>query len=407
MPTYAYRARNDLGHSVAGVLEAPTEEVADETLRARGLYVTAVTERVLSTEKKASPTLALTRRDLIVLTLHIATVQNSGIPIVEGLANFAREAPNRRLKAITLSLLEGISGGAALSDVMARYPNAFPGIYVHLVRAGETIGRVDAVLFDLVASLEWQHGLRAEIRQASIYPAMLLMTLTALAVGISAIVMPRFAAALTKAGVTLPTSTLLVVGFGEFVANYWLQLLLGMIATAVALRLLADVPRARYAIDWLKLQTPWVGELIRQVGLSRFAHHLRLMERGGVNFIVGLNVVEHVVGNQVLARAVAQARERVIAGSSLSEALRQTKQFPSLVLQMVATGETTGSLEETLKKVMEYYDREVPAAVKRITTVIEPGVYIILGAVVLGTALALYSPLLSMMQNLQGIRPRF
>lgn len=406
MPTYAYRARNDFGRPVAGVLEAPTERVADETLRARGLYVTAVTERMPPAAEKASPTLALKRRDLILLSLHIATVLTSGIPIVEGLLGFADEAPNRRLKAIALALLEGIRGGASLSEVMARYPRAFPELYVSLMRAGETVGRVDRVLFDLVASLEWQVKLVSEVRQASIYPIMLLSGVAAMIMLIVTVVMPRFMKALLKVNAPIPLPTRIVIGFGDFVNDNWMAILGALVTLVVGVRLYADTPHGRYTIDALKLKLPVVGDLVRKVGLGRFAHHLSVLYAAGVDFVVSLTVVEKVVGNAVLAEAVAAARQKVIAGSSLTDALRTTGQFPPLVLQMVATGEATGSLGDTLNKVAEYYDREVPATVKRIGTIVEPVIYVILGVVVLGTALALYSPLLAMLQNLQ-VRPRF
>ena len=199
---------------------------------------------------------------------------------------------------------------------------------------------------------------------------------------------------------------MLVVGFGQFVTGYWAQILAGMLAVGIAVKLALDTPRGRWFSDYVKLNSPLLGTLVRQVALSRFAHHLRMMVKAGVNFVVALNVVEHVVGNRILAAAVAAAREQVIAGSTLAEALRATRQFTPLVIQMVATGEITGSLDETLKKVTEYYDREVPATVKRISTATEPIVYVVLGVVLLAVALTLYSPLLSMLSQI-NTRPRF
>lgn len=406
MATFTYQARNDLGRPVSGVLEADTEDAVDSTLRARGLYVTSVSERVAVEAQKAAPTLALSRRDLVLLTLHIATVLSSGIPIVEGLVGFADEAPNRRLKAITLSLLEGVRGGASLSEVMARYPRAFPDIYINLVRAGETIGRVDKVLFELVASLEWQARIVSEIRQAAVYPVMLLSGVSIMLTLIVTIVMPRFLKALQKVNAPIPAPTRVVMAFGEFLNEHWMTVIAGGVIVFIATRLYVGTREGRRLMDTLKLRIPVLGELIRKIGMSRFAHHLSQLHMAGVDFVVALTVVENVVGNAVLADAIGRARERVVAGSSLTEALRVTRQFPPLVLQMVATGETTGNLGETLNKVAEYYDREVPATVKRVSTIVEPLVYVILGVVVLGTALALYSPMLAMLQNLQ-VRPRF
>jgi type II secretory pathway component PulF len=211
---------------------------------------------------------------------------------------------------------------------------------------------------------------------------------------------------LTRTGLKMPQSAQMVVGFGQFMVDHWLQMLVLLFAAGTAFRLFLDTEKGKYSLDVFKLKVPLIGTLVRQVALSRFAHHLRMMVRAGVNFVTALTVVEHVVGNRVLAAAVATAREQVIAGSSLAEALRNTRQFTPLVIQMVSTGEVTGSLDETLKKVTEYYDREVPATVKRISTATEPIVYVILGVVVLAVALTLYSPLISMLSQI-NTRPRF
>jgi type IV pilus assembly protein PilC len=248
-------------------------------------------------------------------------------------------------------------------------------------------------------------NLRSEIRQASIYPSILLVLACGVVIGIATIVLPRFVNALSRAGIPPTESAARVIAAGQFVQTYWLQIVLGLVILAAATALAAENARGHYWLDYVKLRLPLFGTLMRQAALSRFAHHLSMMVRAGVNFVVALNVVEHVVGNRVIAASIASARERVIGGSSLADALRVSGQFTPFVLQMVATGEATGSIEDTLKKVSEYYDREVPATVKRITTAMEPLVYVILGVVVIAVALALYSPLASLMRQIPT-RPR-
>ncbi|MBI3492935.1 MAG: type II secretion system F family protein [Acidobacteria bacterium] len=390
---------------MTGNLDAATEAEAEDTLRDRGLFPTIIRAARIAAPRVAAPP-KLNRRELALFTMHLATVMKSGLPLALGLRHSIEEGSNKRLQTVAHAILQRVEQGQMISEAMADLPTAFPPYYVNLVKAGETVGQVDQVLFDLLASIEWQMNLRGEIRQATIYPAILLTMMGIVTLGIATFVMPRFVAALSKTGMTLPTSARLVVGFGDFVTGHWLQVLLGLVWLVIGARMLVKTPRGSYMVDSLKLQMPLVGNLIRQVGLSRFAHHLRMMVRAGVNFVVALNVVEHVVGNQVLAEAVARARDRVIAGASLADALRETRQFTPLVVQMVATGEVTGTLDETLKKVSDYYDREVPAAVKRITTAMEPIMYVILGVLVLGVAFTLYSPLLSMLSQIQT-RPRF
>ena len=410
MPIFAYQARTPRGERVAGTLDATTELAVDDALRARGLFATLIRAekepRQPALAKLSSARVKLRQRDLALFSMHLATVLRSGLSLSLGLRNSIDEGTNRRIQRVAQAVLERVEEGKMLSEAMAELPDAFPEYYVNLIKAGETVGHVDEVLFDLVTSIEWQMSIRSEVRQAGTYPAMLLTMLFALALGIAIFVMPRLVGTLSRTGLKLPQSALLVVAFGVFVQAHWLQMICGLVSLILGVRLLIDTPRGGYWTDYLKLQMPLIGPLVRQVALSRFAHHLRMMVKAGVNFVVALNVVEHVVGNRVLAAAVADARERVIAGSTLAEALKTTRQFTPLVIQMVASGEVTGSLDETLKKVTEYYDREVPATVKRISTVIEPIVYVILGVVVLGVALTLYSPLLSMLSQIQT-RPRF
>ncbi len=405
MAQFAYQARTTRGERVTGNLDAATEAAVEETLRDRGLFPTIIRPARIAVPRIAAAP-RLNRRDLALFTMHLATVMKSGLSLSLGLGHSIEEGSNKRIEAVGRAILQRVEQGKMLSEAMADLPLAFPPYYVNLVKAGETVGQVDQVLFDLLASIEWQINLLGEIRQATIYPVILLTLMGVVTIGIATFVMPRFVGALAKTGMTLPMSARIVVGFGEFVTGQWLQVLLALVWLVIGARVLAKTPRGSRMLDALKLRIPLVGNLIRQVGLSRFAHHLRMMVRAGVNFVVALNVVEHVVGNQVLAEAVARARDRVIAGASLADALRETHQFTPLVVQMVATGEVTGTLDETLKKVTDYYDREVPAAVKRITTAIEPIMYVILGVLVLGVAFTLYSPLLSMLSQIQT-RPRF
>jgi type II secretory pathway component PulF len=412
VPLFVYQARTDRGELVTGTLDAATEHAVDDALRARGLFATRIrTEKVKAAKaakaEPAKPIVAprLKSRDLTLFTMHMATVLRSGLPLSTGLRS-AAEASSKRVQVVAEILLSRIEAGQLLSEAMSNMPEAFPDYYVNLIKAGETVGHVDEVLFELVDSLEWQANLKAEIRQAATYPILLLIMLFAVALGISIFVMPRLVASLSRTGLTMPQSARMVVGFGEFVKANWLLVILGMTTVITAIRLAFDTERGRWWSDYLKLKTPLIGTLVRQTSLSRFAHHLRMMVKAGVNFVVALNVVEHVVGNRVLAKAVADAREQVIAGATLGDAIRQTGQFTPLVIQMVTTGEITGSLEETLKKVSEYYDREVPTTVKRISTAIEPIVYVILGAVVLMVAMTLYGPLMSMLSQI-NTRPRF
>ena len=206
---------------------------------------------------------------------------------------------------------------------------------------------------------------------------------------------PRITGILLGMKISLPLITRVVIGASTFFKHYWWLIFSGLAAAVVGLRLIAKTPRGRLWVDKLKLRLPIVGDLIRKVALSRFAHHLGILWRAGIALPQTLALVEGVVGNQVIAEAISRAKEEVLAGGSLSKSLGKSGQFPPLVIRMLTIGETTGEMDESLAKVCQYYDQEVPATVKKIFAVMEPLLIAFLAFVVLGVALSMYLPLYS------------
>ena len=407
MPAYAYRAKDEAGKTVAGVLEAPNEGEADSSLRNQGLFVISVKEQA---ERRAKPAAVgsvgrISQRDLILFTVHLGTILGAGISLAAGLREFAQEAPNPKMRAVAEAILQSVEGGVLMSEAMARMPRTFPEVYVAMVRAGEATGRLDQVLMDLVASLEWQAAIVSQIRQASIYPLLLLTALTGLMTLLFTFVLPRFAAILTKTGAPLPLPTKIVLGVGTFMQTNWPTVLLAIIGLVVGYRFLLTFPAGRLLVDRVKLRVPIFGNIILKVALGRFAHHMETLYRAGVDFVLTLTVVERVVGNAAIARAVAQVRERVMAGMSFTDALRSTGQFPSLVLRMVGSGELSGNLGDSLAKVSQYYDREVPNAVRRLFAFLEPAMIACLTVIVLGAILSVYLPIYTILGRISA-RPR-
>lgn len=397
MPHYAYRAKDDWGKTVTGLMEAPLEEQVDLSLGEKGLYVISVRAGapVQRTVKKPAVRSVgkVSRRDLILLTTHLQTIFSAGIPLGPGLREFAEEAPSKSTGAVASALLGSVEGGAMLSEAMARFPKVFPEIYVALVRAGEASGKLDAVFADLAASLEWQQSIISQLRQASIYPAILMSALGGLVTLLFTFVLPRFSAILTKTGAPMPLPTKIVLFVGAFMQANWTYLFFGAVALVVLIRLWVRTRGGRLAMDRLKLKLPIFGAIIRKITLSRFAHHLETLHRAGVEFVFALTVLERVVGNAWIGRAVAQVREKVIGGMAFTDALRASGEFPPLVLRMVASGEMSGNLADSLNKVSQYYDREVPDAVRRLFALIEPAMITVMAVVVLGSILSVFLPI--------------
>jgi type IV pilus assembly protein PilC len=262
-----------------------------------------------------------------------------------------------------------------------------------MVKAGEASGNVDMILQELVGFLQWQEELISNIKKATTYPVIVLVAVFLLMSLLFAFAFPRITGMLFAMKVPLPFITRTMIGISMFFKAYWWVIFSTLAAAAVGLRAAAKTPKGKLWLDKLKLRLPVVGELIRKIALSRFAHHLGLLWRAGIDIGQALTLVEDTVGNQVIARAINQAKEEVLAGGSLYESLKKSGQFSPLVIRMISIGETTGEIDKSLAEVSEYYDREVPAIIKKIFSIMEPLLIVFLALVVLSVALSIYLPL--------------
>jgi type IV pilus assembly protein PilC len=394
MPNFSYKARDIRGNLVKGVMDAADKGELANALKEKELYL------VHSKEKKENKTFIssisfgkVTRKELIEFTTHLAIVLSAGIPILQGLQDLEGQTKNPQFREIIRGIREDIHGGSSLSSALSRRPRIFSPVYVGMVKAGETSGNVDMILKELTSFLEWQEELSANVKKASTYPLMILTAVCILVTIIFAFAFPRITGILLGMKIPLPLITRVVIGISMFFKHYWWLIFSSLGAAAVSLRLIAKTPKGRLGIDKLKLRLPVVGELIRKIALSRFAHHLGLLWRAGIALPQTLTLVEGVVGNQAIARAISRAKEEVIAGGSLSKSLEESGHFPPLVIRMITIGETTGEMDESLANVCQYYDQEVPATIKKIFAVMEPLLIAFLAFVVLGVALSMYLPL--------------
>jgi type IV pilus assembly protein PilC len=394
MPNFSYKARDIRGNLVKGVMDAADKGELANALKEKELYL------VHSKEKKENKTFIssisfgkVTRKELIEFTTHLAIVLSAGIPILQGLQDLEGQTKNPQFREIIRGIREDIHGGSSLSSALSRRPRIFFPAYVGMVKAGEASGNVDMILKELTSFLEWQEELSANVKKASTYPLMILTAVCILVTIIFAFAFPRITGILLGMKIPLPLITRVVIGISMFFKHYWWLIFSSLGAAAVSLRLIAKTPKGRLGIDKLKLRLPVVGELIRKIALSRFAHHLGLLWRAGIDIPQTLTLVEGMVGNQVIARAISRAKEEVIAGGSLSKSLEESGHFPPLVIRMITIGETTGEMDESLANVCQYYDQEVPATIKKIFAVMEPLLIALLAFVVLGVALSMYLPL--------------
>ena len=399
MPSFTYKAKNEYGRTIKGTLIASNEDQLAASLDQIGLYLISAKKTTIAASYLSWE--SIKRKDLITFTVHLSTTLSAGIPILQSLQDLIEQSEKPRFKNIIEDVSRNIQAGSSLSEALSKHPKVFSELYVSMVKAGETTGNVDKVLNDLVAFLEWQELLAMDVKQATIYPAFVLSAVISLVVLLMTFVFPRFTVIFERTNAPLPLPTRVVMGISHFTTSYWFIIVLVVMALIVSHRLAVKTPGGRYLFDKLKLKLPVFGNLLRKIALSRFSHHFGALLKAGVEIYHSLMVTEKVVGNTVIAKVISSARDYISAGESLSESLKKGNEFPSLVIRMIAIGESSGNLDKTLGKVSQYYDREVPITIKKVFAVFEPIVIASLAVVVLGMALSMFLPLYQML-NLVG-----
>lgn len=401
MPRYEYEAVDDVGKAVRGSLLAVDESALRETLAGMMLHLVKATERsggidIPIFRKKVK------RVDVIQFTFHLKVLVGAGVPIVGALGDLGEQTENEVLKEVVQDIRRNLQSGARLSDAFGLHPAVFPELYVAVIRAGESSGNLDGSLADLVRFLTWQEELAGQVRAATYYPISVLSAVGVLIFVLFSFVFPKFLAIFATApGFELPLPTKITIGVSEFFRDKGLYLVGAIAALFFGMKTWRKTEQGRLTTDGWTLAIPLFGDLIRAIEVSQFCHFLASLFRSGVEMTHSLVIVERVVTNRRLAGAIRSAREELIAGGSLSAALRHTGEFPPLVLRMISAGEGTGKLDETLETVSEYYDREVPQILKKTFTVLEPIIILVLAVVVLGASLSFFLALYKMMGTMQ------
>lgn len=400
MPSYRFRARDLDGGKHRGEVTARDREEAEEQLRDQGRYVVDL-EEIDEPPARGGGIFAgrIDRQDIIIFTLQLATSLDAGIGILRALASLEETMPDR-MTGVVRDLRERVRAGASLSEAMRQHEDVFGELYVNVVGAGEETGSVEAVLMEMASYLEWQEDLIGDVQQLAIYPAIVLAGVGVLVVVLFNFVLPRLLDTVRDLGVELSAPTRFLIWLSDAFSAWWPVMLALLVAAVVGFLVARRTDRGRYALDWLLLRIPIVGPVHRKIALSRFAHNLSTLYAAGVGILRALELVESVVGNAVIEERLREARERVGRGSSLTDALEGSREFSGLVLQMISVGEETGSLDRSLEKIREFYDREVPRTVDRFFSVMEPTIILVLGGLIALVALGIYLPIYSVIQQI-------
>jgi len=401
LPLYQYKARDREGNLRTGTIEAGRKEAVAEQVQSHGLIPVSIEEREsasgLSFGLLAAGFQRIDSRDIILFSRQLSTLVSAGIPLLQSMTTIDRQLVNPRLKAIVAEVRADLERGTSLSDALSRHPAAFSGMYVSMVRAGETAGILDDVLDRLSTLAEHDADTRARVQTAVRYPLIVVIAVCAAFAFLVSFVIPKFAAIFARFKTELPFPTRLLIGINQAVQNHWFFLLIGIVALAAAVAWYLKTPVGRRQWDQMKLKLPVFGPLFHKVALSRFARVFSALQKSGLPMDTTLEIVAGTVGNVVIARVVEDLRDQLRQGATLEGPMEASGLFPPLVIQMTAVGGESGNLDVMLHKVSEYYDRDVEYTLRNLSTMIEPILLLFVGGMVLFLALGIFLPMWDMM----------
>nr|WP_202412297.1 type II secretion system F family protein [Duganella fentianensis] len=331
--------------------------------------------------------------DVQLFSRQIYTLLKSGVPIMRGLAGLQESAINPSFGAVIKDLRESLDAGRELSVAMRRHPKVFSEFYLSMVRVGEMTGRLEEVFLRLFDHMEFEREMRARVKSATRYPIFVIVAMLLAVVVVNIFVIPQFVKVFESFHAELPLMTRLLIGGSRFTVDYWMQLLFLSVTGLIALRGWIRTRDGRYRWDRFKLKFPIAGKIIQKATLARFARSYALSSRSGVPIVQALTVVSQTVDNTYLSKRVERMRDSVERGDSILRTAIASKVFTPVVIQMIAVGEESGSLDELMEEIAQMYEREVDYELKTLAAQIEPILITFLGVLVLVLALGIFVPI--------------
>ncbi len=405
MPTkfqYTYVAKDATGKEVKGRLEAGSRDEAMTKLKSQSMNVSRVDQVVASRGLFGPPSRSAKTAELSLFTRQLATMIGAGIPLLESFEILADQTKETN-KGFGFGLQECadlVRGGTEISEAMAKFPRIFPGIYINMVKAGEASGQLDIILNRLSDFLEAAEALKSEIKSAMTYPVISLALILSITGYLLIGVVPKFEKMFTSLHATLPAITRLVLGVSNWLTHNLLTVLVIIVVAIIAYIMAMKTKPGQRVKDTVMLKMPVFGPLMQKVAISRFARTFGTLLSSGVPLLQALEIVASTAGNVVIEEVLLATRETVRRGESLTTYLATSWVFPPMVVKMMGIGEKSGALEQLLGKISDFYDQQVHATVESLTSLIEPIMLVIMGAVVGVVVLAIFYPILELQKQL-------
>jgi len=395
MPLFSYSAMDVAGRTVNGRLEADNLDAVRLKLSELRYHVLNIKEAQAkrSLNERLSNMQKVKLRELVLFSRQFATMIDAGLSVVKCLDILQQQSKDVKLREVIGQVKHDVGSGASLTDAISRHPRVFSALYINMIRSAEAGGILDQVLDRLAGFLEKEQEMRSKVKSAMMYPCVVLAFATLMLIALLMFVLPKFKEIFESMQLKLPVTTSVMLNFSEYVKSYWWAGIIAVIGLFIAFKLYCATPKGAYNVDAAKLKIPVMGELLLKTAVSRFARTFGTLIASGVPVLRALEIVVDTSGNRVVSAAINQARSSVKEGEKISTPLFATKLFPVMVTQMISVGEETGRLDQMLSKVSDFYDAEVDATLKGLTSLIEPLMIVGLGGIVGFIAVSVISPI--------------
>lgn len=392
MPLYKYKAIDDDGKSVTGSLDAAN--ISDLEIRLEKMNLNLLTYKQKEAGADPFGRFKVERRDLINFSFHLEQLSRSGVPILEGLADLREGEENPSFRDVIAGVIEAIEGGKSFSEALILYPTVFDLVFTNLIKVGEKSGQMSEVLSDITETLKWQDEILAKAKKVMTYPLIIGVLVFAVIMGMMIFVVPDIMDAIVSLGGNIPFETRALMATSRFITDYWYVI----IATPIILKLwLSHLHKTnskiRYKIDDFMLKVVIVGEVNKKIKISRFTRYFALMFGSGITVLEAISLSKDVVSNAVLEDSIERAWQQISEGGTISESFQNTGIFPPLVIRMMRVGETGGRMDEALKNVTYFYERDINDAIDKMEPMMQTALMGVLGAIVMWLALSVLGPI--------------
>jgi len=400
--TYAYKALDGAGLPSEGEIVAGSKQDVVDQLKLRGLTVQTLEEKKSGLQVELRLFNRIKSQDLTVMTRQLSTMISSGMTLLRAFYVLEDQVENAKLKETLAAVREDIEAGIAFSDALERHPKVFNPLYVAMVRAGESGGVLEDSLARVANQLEADDSLRRQVKAAMVYPAVVLGFAFIVLIALIAFIVPVFVGVFKDFGGELPAITKFTVALSEFVTGQWYLGIAGIVAIVVGFKKWKGSSWGRPQWDAFRLRIPFkIGDTVQKIALARWSRTFAALYSAGVPILQAIEVTGQTAGNHVVEKAMDDVVESVKSGGSIAAPLREAPIFPAMVSQMIAVGEETGGLDSMLNKVADFYEDQVAAAIKSLTSILEPLMIVFVGAVVGFIVVAMYMPMFKVYDSIE------